>query len=70
MKLTSKDKWLIEEAKAIIAKSLPVNLKGTGDVGAALVTSDGNIYRGVCLGFHCGIDSCGEYQAIGAMILI
>ncbi len=68
MKLTAKDKNLIEEAKRIIVKSNPVKLIGTGDVGAALITSKGNIYRGVCIGFYCGIDSCGEYQAIGAMI--
>jgi cytidine deaminase len=68
MKLTAKDKKLIEEAKKIIAKSQPVKLKDTSDVGAALFTSKGNLYRGVCVGFHCGIDSCGEYQAIGSMI--
>jgi cytidine deaminase len=68
MKLTTQDKKLIEEAKKIIVKSRPVQLKGTGDVGAALITPKGNIYHGVCIGFYCGIDSCGEYQAIGAMI--
>jgi len=68
MKLTAPDNKLIEEAKQIIIKSKPVNLIGTGDVGAALITSKGNIFRGVCIGFYCGIDSCGEYQAIGAMV--
>ena len=68
MKLTIKDKKLIEEAKQIIVKSRPVRLVGTGDVGAALITPKGNIYRGVCVGFYCGMASCGEYQAIGSMI--
>ena len=66
--MTAQDKKQIEEAKRIIIKSRPVRLKHTGDVGAALVTPKGNIYHGVCTGFYCGIDSCGEYQAIGAMI--
>jgi len=68
MKLTKADKELIEEAKQIIVKSRPVKLIDTGDVGSALITSKGNIFRGVSLGFFCGIGSCGEYQAIGSMI--
>lgn len=68
MKLTIKDKELIEEAKQIIVKSRPVKLIDTGDVGSALITPKGNIFRGVSLGFYCGIGSCGEYQAIGSMI--
>ena len=68
MKLTIKDKELIEEAKKIIIRSKPVKLIDTSDVGSALVTSKGNIYRGVSMGFYCGIGSCGEYQAIGSMI--
>lgn len=66
--LNKEDKLLIEKAKEIIIKSRPVNLIDTGDVGAALITSKGNIFCGVCLGFYCGIGSCGEYQAIGSMI--
>jgi cytidine deaminase len=68
MKLTKEDKKLIEKAKEIIVKSRPVNLIDTGDVGSALMTSKGNIFQGVCIGHYCGIGSCGEYQAIGAMI--
>jgi len=68
MKLTKEDKGLIEKAKGIIVKSRPVNLIDTGDVGSALITSKGNIFQGVSMGFYCGIGSCGEYQAIGNMI--
>lgn len=68
MRLNKRDKELIKEAEKIIVKSKPVNLIDTGEVGAALITSDGNIFRGVSLGFYCGIGSCGEYQAIGSMI--
>lgn len=66
--LTKEDKELIEEAKEIIIKSRSVKLVDTGDVGAALLTPKGNIFRGVCTGFYCGIGSCGEYQAVGSMI--
>src|SRR3989344_9642748 len=68
MKLTKEDKELIEKAKKIIIKSKPVNLIDAGDVGCALMTSKGNIFQGVSMNFHCGIGSCGEYQAIGNMI--
>ena len=66
--LNKQDKELIEKAKEIITKSSPVNLIDTGEVGSALVTSKGNIFSGVSMGFYCGIGSCGEYQAIGNMI--
>ena len=51
MKLTKEDKELIGEAKEIIVKSKSVKLIDTGDVGSALKTPKGNIFRGVCLGF-------------------
>lgn len=68
MKLDKQDKMLIEKAKEIIIKSKPVNLIDTGGIGVALITSKGNIFQGVPLGFYCGIGSCAEYQAIGNMI--
>ncbi len=68
MKLNKQDNELIKRAEEIIQKSKPVNLIDTGDVGSALITSNENIYRGVSMGFYCGIGSCGEYQALGAMI--
>jgi len=68
MKLTEEDKNLIEQAKKIILKSKSVKLVDTADIGSALLSSKGNIYSGVNLGFYCGIGSCGEYQAIGSMI--
>ena len=68
MKLTKEDKKLIEQAKGIIVKSKSVKLIDTSEVGSALITPKGNIFRGVSLGFYCGIGSCGEYQAIGSMI--
>ncbi len=66
--MNEQDKQLIEEAKKIIIKSKPVKLIDTGGVGSALITSKGNIFSGVSMGFYCGMGCCGEYNAIGAMI--
>jgi cytidine deaminase len=68
MKFTQTEKELIKRAKEIIMKSRPVKLVDTSEVGSALITSKGNIYTGVSMGFYCGIGSCGEYQAIGSMV--
>ncbi|MFA6974241.1 MAG: cytidine deaminase [Parcubacteria group bacterium] len=68
MNLTKEDKELIQRAKDIIKKSKPAKLIDTSEVGSSLITLNGNIYSGVNLGFYCGIGSCAEYQAIGAMI--
>lgn len=68
MRLTKEDKQLIEDAKKVILKSRPVGLIDTSEVGTVLITSKGNRFEGVSLGFYCGMGSCGEYQAVGAMI--
>jgi cytidine deaminase len=68
MALTTNDEELISEAKKIIVKSRPVKLIDTGSTGSALITSKGNIFTGVSIGFYCGMGSCAEYNAIGAMI--
>ncbi|MEK6895658.1 MAG: cytidine deaminase [Nanoarchaeota archaeon] len=68
MKLTKKDKELIEKAKEVIKKAKPLKKKDFGEVGSALITSKENIYTGVSTGFFCGMASCGEYQAMGAML--
>src|SRR5215469_15933591 len=39
-----------------------------GQVGAALVTDKGNIYRGVCLDTGSGLGFCAERTAISQMI--
>jgi len=68
MKLTKQDKELVESAKKAIKIAKPLKIKEFGEVGAALITSKGNIYTGISLDFSSGIGSCGEYQAIGAML--
>jgi cytidine deaminase len=39
-----------------------------GQVGAALVTDKGNVYRGVCLDTDSGLGFCAERTAISQMI--
>src|SRR5215213_7795144 len=39
-----------------------------GDVGCALVTGDGNLYRGVCIDTASGTGFCAEHGAIAAMV--
>jgi cytidine deaminase len=68
MELNKKDKELIEKAFDAIKKAKPLKNKNFGEVASALITSKGNIYTGISINFDCGIGSCGEYQAIGAML--
>lgn len=39
-----------------------------GDVGCALVTAGGNVYRGVCIDTASGTGFCAEHGAIAAMV--
>lgn len=39
-----------------------------GSVAAALLTEDGNIYKGVCIDTPCSMGFCAEHAAIAAMI--
>lgn len=39
-----------------------------GGVAAALVTDQGNVYRGVCIDTACSMGFCAEHAAISAMI--
>jgi cytidine deaminase len=38
------------------------------DVGCALATEDGNLYRGVCIDTASGTGFCAEHSAIAAMV--
>lgn len=39
-----------------------------GDVAAALETTTGNVYAGVCIDTACGTGFCAEHAAIAAMV--
>jgi len=39
-----------------------------GSVSAALLTEDGNVYKGVCIDTPCSMGFCAEHAAIASMI--
>lgn len=39
-----------------------------GGVAAALVTDNGNVYRGICIDTACSMGFCAEHAAIAAML--
>ena len=39
-----------------------------GSVSAALLTEDGNVYKGVCIDTPCSMGFCAEHAAIATMI--
>jgi cytidine deaminase len=41
---------------------------GAGGVAAAILTADGNVYRGVCIDATSGMGFCAEHSAAAAMI--
>ncbi|MDZ7786188.1 MAG: cytidine deaminase [Candidatus Saccharibacteria bacterium] len=47
----------------------PIEIEGDwiGDVGSALVTDKGNIYKGACVDDGSGVGSCAERTAIAQM---
>ena len=65
--MTISTKTLISEARSILGTR---TLSGgdAGSVAAALVTRDGNVYKGVCIDLGSGIGFCAEHAAVAAMI--
>jgi cytidine deaminase len=59
---------LIEAAKAVTRHRKLRGDNTAGGVGAALVTVEGHLYRGVCIDTGSGMGFCAEHAAIGAMI--
>ncbi len=58
---------LIEKACSVV-NSRKIRDLTVGDVGAALVTDQGNLYLGVCMDINSGIGFCAEHSAIAAMV--
>ncbi|HZU87588.1 MAG TPA: cytidine deaminase [Anaerolineaceae bacterium] len=59
---------LIQKAHSVLYRrqlSLEVT---TGEVSAALVTEQGNVYVGVSISASCGIGFCAEHSAIANMV--
>jgi cytidine deaminase len=61
------DTALIEQALVVVNDHRAGDAQ-MGQVGAALVTADGNVYRGVCIDTPSSMGFCAEHAAIGAMV--
>lgn len=59
---------LYEQAKAVLAPKRLSPWAESGGVGAAILTKDGNVYRGVCIDTGCSMGFCAEHAAATAMI--
>ena len=63
MTVSDEDKKLIGLATDLVnAERIPGGF--VGEVGAALRTTDGEIFTGVCLHLVCGLGFCAEHTAI------
>jgi cytidine deaminase len=58
---------MIERAKSVL-RPRDLFLAKAGDVACALLSSQGNLYLGVCIDVGSGIGFCAEHSAIAAMI--
>lgn len=60
---------LVAEARAVLGKFALVKPSiSAGGVAAALETTSGRIYTGICLDLACGIGFCAEHAAIAEML--
>ena len=59
---------LIEKAKTVLQPRKLSNDNSAGTVACALLSSNGNLYLGVCIDVSSGIGFCAEHSAIAAMI--
>jgi cytidine deaminase len=59
---------LIDRAKSVLHYRHLTEECIAGEVGAALLTADGNVYVGVSISAACGIGFCAEHSAIAQMV--
>ena len=60
---------LIETARKIVGKYQLSNPDfSAGTVGAALLTTEGNVYTGINIEVACGMGFCAEHSAIAEML--
>lgn len=61
---------LIELAKSLVGEVFlkEENSNSAGGVGAALLTSNNNVYSGICLDYACGLGFCAEHAAVAEML--
>ena len=59
---------LIQSAASILKPHVTADGRLFGNVGATLVTEQGNLYSGVCIDTGSGTGFCAEHSAIAAMV--
>jgi cytidine deaminase len=59
---------LIEKASGVTGRFEPGKQCTSGEVGAAVLTKEGNVYTGVNIDCACGIGFCAEHAAIAEML--
>ena len=59
---------LIERARSVLRPRNLAYENTAGGVACALLSSNGNLYLGVCVEIGSGIGFCAEYSAIAAML--
>jgi cytidine deaminase len=64
------ESMLIKKARSVAGKFALDGFEGNsaGDVGAALITRDGNVYTGICIDVACSLGFCAEHAAIAEML--
>ena len=64
------DEWkkLYDTALSVISPRELSEHFSVGEVGAAVLTSKGNIYTGICLDVTCSLGFCAERNAISTML--
>ena len=67
-RMSSEVEALIKAANEVLGKFLLEEDYYAGSVGAALRSSNGQIYTGICLDIACGIGFCAEHAAIAEML--
>ena len=65
MELTN-DELIARAASVVNPRKVGAYL--VGDVGAALITDQNNVYVGACIDSGSGMGFCAEHSAIGAMV--
>jgi cytidine deaminase len=64
--MTNED--LIQRAAIVVRPRATTDGRLIGDVGATLLTDNGNHYSGVCIDTGSGTGLCAEHSAIAAMV--
>ena len=59
---------LIALAHEVARPIYPSESCQAGTVGAAIVSSSGNVYTGICLDFRCSLGFCAEHAAVAEML--